>query len=560
MIQKIQKVREEKRTGQGQRSHKRTDKQARIKSHYILRSDEILAPFIIALIFTTEIAMKSDSTSSKMTKCTDSLDQTRTPFLESLIREKTSRPVSFHMPGHKGTKEPHPKLLDYFGGDLNPADLVEINQNIDYLHSPKSDLLHAQKLAAAAYGADETFFLINGSTVGNMAAIMSVVGPGQKVIIPRASHRSVYGALVLSGAVPVYIEPVYHPDIGFPLAVSVQAIATLLEEHPDVVAIHVTSPNYYGVLSDVGAICNLAHSRGIVVLVDEAHGSHLGLHPDWPKSSVSLRADIIVQSTHKTQGSLTQSAMLHLNDNGLVKRTRVAQMLSLLQSSSPSSILLASLDATRMQMATEGREYLAVTLELSKKARDTIRQIDGLWCYGSELIGVTDIFAIDPSKLIIRVNDIGLTGFEASEILRSEYNTEVEFADLRQIICSITVADTQTTVNQLIDALHHLSKYHRQTEHGDFMFSKPPDGLPRSIINLRDAYFTTKARRVPLEAAVGQILAESIIPYPPGVPLLVPGEVMEQHHFEFLHYFLEKGGSLVGMADPIFRTVAIIDS
>ncbi|CAF4782059.1 unnamed protein product, partial [Rotaria sp. Silwood2] len=165
-----------------------------------------------------------------------------------------------------------------------------------------------------------------------------------------------------SGATPIYIEPDYHPDISFPLAVSVQAVQSLLEEHPDVVAIHLTSPNYYGVLSDVAAIRNLAHSHGVALLVDEAHGSHLGLHSDWPKSAVSLRADIIVQSTHKTQGALTQSAMLHLNDNGLVNRARVAQMLSLLQSSSPSSILLASLDAARMQMATEGRERLATIL------------------------------------------------------------------------------------------------------------------------------------------------------------------------------------------------------
>ncbi|CAF1142689.1 unnamed protein product [Rotaria magnacalcarata] len=260
------------------------------------------------------MALKSDQTTSTMSNGAHSVDQTQMPFLESLRREKSFRPTSFHMPGHKGTKEPHPMLLDYFGCNLNAADLIEINQNIDYLHSPKGAVLKAQKLAAAEYRADATFFLINGSTVGNMAAIMSVVGPDQKIIIPRASHRSVYGAIVLS-------------------AVSVQAVEVLLEKHPDVVAIHLTSPNYYGVLSDIGAICKLAHSHKVALLVDEAHGSHLGLHPDWPKSAVSLQADIIAQSTHKTQDSLTQSAMLHLNNNGLVNRTRVVQMLSLLQSS-----------------------------------------------------------------------------------------------------------------------------------------------------------------------------------------------------------------------------------
>ncbi|CAF4000721.1 unnamed protein product [Rotaria sp. Silwood2] len=501
-----------------------------------------------------------EKTSFMMSNGVDSLDQTKIPFLESLLREKTLRPTSFHMPGHKGTEAPHPMLLDYFGGNLYPADVVEINGNIDYLHSPKGPLLEAQKLAAAAYNADETFFLINGSTVGNMAAIMSVVGPGQKFIMPRASHRSVYGAIVLSGATPIYIEPDYHPDISFPLAVSVQAVQSLLEEHPDVVAIHLTSPNYYGVLSDVAAIRNLAHSHGVALLVDEAHGSHLGLHSDLPKSAVSLRADVIVQSTHKTQGSLTQSAMLHLNDNGLVNRARVAQMLSLLQSSSPSSILLASLDAARMQMATEGRERLATILVLAREARDAICEMDGLWCYGDELIGANGIFAIDPSKLIIRVSETGLSGFEASALLRQEYNLEVEFADLRQIICSITFADTESTTHQLLDALRHLSKYHRQINHADFSLIKPPDGLPRSVISVRDAYFATNVRHVSLDEAVGHVLAESVIPYPPGVPLLVPGEIMEGHHRDFLQYFLGKGGSLVGIADPNLRTVRIINT
>jgi arginine/lysine/ornithine decarboxylase len=298
------------------------------------------------------------------------------------------------------SKTPHPLLLEFFGGDLYPADLVEININIDYLHSPKGPLLEAQQLAAVANGADQTFFLINGSTVGNMAAIMGVTGLGQKIIMARASHQSVYGAIVLCGAIPVYIEGDYHPDIVFALGMSVKTIEVLLKQHPDVVAIHLTSPNYYGVMSDTAAICHLAHAHGIALLVDEAHGSHLGFHSDLPQSSVALKADIIVQITHKTQGSLTQSAMLRVNNNGFVNRARLAQFLSLLQSSSPSSIFLASLDATRMQMATEGRERLSTVIVLSRKARDTIRQMDGLWCYGDELIGVNNIFAFDPVSLL----------------------------------------------------------------------------------------------------------------------------------------------------------------
>jgi lysine decarboxylase len=488
------------------------------------------------------------------------LDQTRMPFLESLLIEKDHQLTSFHMPGHKGTKAPHPKLLEYFGGNLHAADLVEINKNIDYLHSPRGTLREAQQLAAAAYGADHTFFLINGSTVGNMAAIMGVTGPHQKIIIPRASHRSVYGGVVLSGVTPIYIEPDYHPDIGFPLAVSVEAIELLLQQHPDVVAIHLTSPNYYGVMSDTAAICRLAHANGVAVLVDEAHGSHLGFHPELPQSTVYLGADIIVQSTHKTQGSLSQSAMLHVNDNGFVNRARIAQVLSLLQSSSPSVIFLASLDATRMQMATEGRERLSMVITLSRKARDVIRQMDGLWCYGDELIGVNNIFAFNPSKLIVRVSDTGLSGYEARSILNDQYKIEIELADLKHIVFSITVADTELTVDKLLDALRGLiSQKHQIKNNYDDSSIKPPNGLPRSAISLRDAYFATKTRAVPLNSAVGHILAENVIPYPPAVPLLIPGEIMEQCHLDYIRQLIGKGSIIVGTEDSSLRTVRIVD-
>ena len=506
------------------------------------------------------MALESDIVPSTVANSISLLDQTRMPFLESLVIEKAHQPVSFHMPGHKGSKAPHPLLLEFFGGDLHPADLVEINSNVDYLHSPKGALLEAQQLAAAAYGADHTFFLINGSTVGNMAAIMGVAGPGQKIIMSRASHRSVYGAIVLSGAIPVYIEPDYHPDIGFPLAVNVMAIEILLKQHPDVVAIHLTSPNYYGVMSDTATICHLAHTHGVALLVDEAHGSHLGFHPDLPQSAVSLRADIIAQSTHKTQGSLTQSAMLHVNDNGLVNRARIAQVLSLLQSSSPSSILLASLDATRMQMATEGRERLSIVIVLSRKARDTIREMDGLWCYGDELIGVNNIFAFDPSKLIVRVSDTGLSGYEVRSLLRHQYEVEAEFADLKHVIFSITIADTESTVDKLLDALHALTRQkHHITNDADSSI-KIPDALPRTAISLRDAYFATRTRIVPLNESVGEILAENVIPYPPGIPLLIPGEIMEQRHLDYVHHLIKKGSTIVGMEDLSLRTVRIVDT
>lgn len=484
-------------------------------------------------------------------------DQTRMPFLESLIVERNRWQTSFHMPGHKGRMELHPMLLDLLGGNPLSADLVEINGIIDYLHSPRGALREAQELAAAAYSADHTFFLINGSTVGNEGAVMSVSSAGQKVIMARASHRSVYGGVVLSGAMPVYIEPDYHPQVGFPLAVRASVIEGLFQQHDHVAAVHITSPNYYGVLSDTAAIAAIAHSHQAALLVDEAHGSHLNFHEKLPASATTLGADMVIQSTHKTQGALTQASMLHCNLSPRINLARVGQVLSLLQTSSPSSILLATLDAARMQMATQGRALLATIIERSHHAREQICQIDGLWCYGDDLIGTSGIYAYDPTKLIIRVTDAGYSGFEAARILRDEYRIDCEFSDLRQVICSVTIGDTQESIDKLIAALRVMASQKRAPMAvGEEV--APPQGLPQLQLSPREAYFAA-SRPVAIQDAVGKVVAENVIPYPPGIPLLVPGEVMEQRHLDYLHYIVSKGSAVVGMEDKSLRTLRIVE-
>ncbi len=487
----------------------------------------------------------------------DPRDQTRMPFLESLLAEKERWQTSFHMPGHKGTMPPHPMLLEYWGGNVHPADLVEINGIIDYLHAPKGTLLEAQQLAAQAYGAESTFFLINGSTVGNVGSIMSTAFDGQYVIMPRASHRSVYGGVVLSGAMPLYVEPEYHPQIGFPLAVHPAAVQALLERHERVAAVHITSPNYYGVLSDTAAIAAHAHAHGAALLVDEAHGSHLAFHEALPRSATQLGADLVIQSTHKTQGALTQCSMLHYNaSGGGVNLARVAQVLALLQTSSPSSILLASLDAARMQMATAGHALLDGVIRLAQAAREQIRQIDGLWCYGDDLLGVGGIYAYDPTKLIIRMTDCGLSGYEAYDLLRYQYGIDAEFADLRQVVASVTIGDTEASVNKLLDALRAIAAEQRPPKAAVAQVA-PPAALPTLAFSPRDAYFAP-SRALPVEQAVGEVVAENIIPYPPGIPLVVPGEVLDQEHLEYLHYLMRMGSGVVGPEDKTLRQLRVV--
>ncbi|MGJ3239180.1 MAG: aminotransferase class I/II-fold pyridoxal phosphate-dependent enzyme [Anaerolineae bacterium] len=483
-------------------------------------------------------------------------DQTQMPFLESLRTEKQRAALSFHMPGHKQSLPMNPLLADYLGGNLYPADLVEVNGKIDYLHAPKGALKAAQVLAAEAYGADYTFFSVNGSTVANQAAIMSVARAGQKIIMARASHRSVYGGVVLAGVMPLYLRGDDHPEIGFPLAVSVAEIRDLLNQHDDIAAIHITSPNYYGVLSNTRAIAELAHQHGIPLIVDEAHGGHLHFHDALPASATQSGADCVIQSTHKTQGALTQASMLHINDHGLVNLARIGQILSLLQSSSPSALLMASLDVARMQMATSGREQLTRVLDLCQQARTAINALDGLYCYGTELCRQDAIHAYDPTKLIVRVTDLGYTGFEAYQHLRDHTDVDGEFADLRQMIFSISIADTDKTISRLLDALGELAGHPRPP------ISAAPAStgtmpLPEVRLTPREAYFAP-SRPVPITEAIGAVIAENIIPYPPGIPLLVPGEVLTTEHLSYVRHLQSQGTAIVGAEDPHFQQLQVV--
>jgi arginine/lysine/ornithine decarboxylase len=486
------------------------------------------------------------------------LDQTRAPFFDSLVTTRQRSPLSFHMPGHKFDPELLPELTDFFGAGVFTGDLNEAVPTIDYLHAATGPLVEAQQLAAAAVGADHTFFLINGSTVGNQAMLIAAVRDGQKVIITRAAHRSVYAGLILSGATPIYIMPRVHPLVHFPLAVEVGAMQARLEEHPDAVAIHVTSPNYYGYLSDIEGLVELAHAHDIPLLVDEAHGAHLRFHPDLPPSAVGLGADAVVQSPHKTLGAITQAAWLHLNGER-ISFTLLQYLVAILQSSSPNVMFTSSLDVARRQMALHGKQLLDRTLELAQRARAAIRAIPGLWCYGEDLVGDYGIAEYDPTKLVIRVTDTGLTGKEFAAELWSRFNLTVEFADPWQLICSITIADTPDRIERLIGALRAVALDQRgsATLRADRVELIPPP-LPQLILNPRQATFRS-ARRVPLSEARDEVCAEQVIPYPPGIPLLMPGEVISAEMIDYVQYLLRQRIKIVGPEDLQMKTVRIIE-
>jgi arginine/lysine/ornithine decarboxylase len=443
-----------------------------------------------------------------------------------------------------------------WGAGLFRSDLSEIG-GLDYLHAPTGPLDQAQRLAAEAFGADYTRFLINGSTVGNHAAVLSCVRPGQKVLVARASHRSVYAALLLSDAVPIFIPPRYHRDAGVPLAVDVTDVAELLREHPDIAAIHITSPSYYGTTTNVAACAHLARSAGVPLLVDEAHGAHFCFHPALPDSALQAGADLTVQSTHKTLGALYQASMLH-GRRGIVAEGRVQQTLAMLQSSSPSALLLASLDAARATMATEGRCLLEGTVTLAERARTAIGAIPGLRCYGAELIGSGGVHDYDRTKLLIRVSGLGLTGFEAGSRLARRYGVEVELCDAAHVLCSLTIYDTADDVARLLSALTGLARdipCERAAEREPCVRSWP--GIPVQAMSAREAAFAP-SQPCPLHDAVGMICAESVIPYPPGIPVLLPGEVISAEVVAFCEQLTADGAKIVGAADARLCTIQVV--
>lgn len=478
------------------------------------------------------------------------------PFVEEVFRRSQSARHSFHMPGHKQMPARNRQLAQMWGDGLFRSDLSEIG-GLDYLHAPKSTLAQAQRLAAEAFGADFTFFLVNGSTAGNHASLLSSVRAGQKVLVPRASHRSVFAALLLSDAVPVYIPPHYHPEAGVSLAVDLEQMQKLLRAHPDIAAIQICSPSYYGATSDVAASAALAHTAGIPLLVDEAHGAHFGFHPHLPPSALQTGADLVVQSTHKTLGSLYQSSMLH-GKQGIIRADRVQQILAMLQSSSPSTLLLASLDAARATLATEGADLLEHIVTLAEQARAEIQTLPGLWCYGSDLVGAGCVHGYDPTKLMIRVSPLNMTGYEAKDWLARGCGVEVELADTDHILCSLTLYDTEAEVAQLISALKHLvcqaqisglpKQRHRL---------RLAPGIPLQAMRLREATFAP-SKPCPLREAVHRICAESVVPYPPGIPALLPGEIIDAETVAYLEALVADGAAIVGTADPQLRTLQVV--
>ncbi len=473
------------------------------------------------------------------------------PLIDAITEYDKRDVVPFDVPGHKhgrGTKE----LVDFFGEKVMRID-VNSMKCLDNIGNPVSVIKHAQDLMADAYDADHAFFLTNGTSSGVQAMIMSSCQAGDKVILPRNAHKSAINALILGGITPVYVQPQMSEQLGIAMGMTVEKLKEAIAIHPDAKAVFVINPTYYGACSNLKEIVKLCHKHDMAVLVDEAHGAHLHFNDKLPMSAMQAGADMSAVSLHKTGGSLTQSSALLLKGTR-IEKDRVKTILNLTTSTSASYLLMASLDGARKILATRGEKMLDNTLELSNSAREEINKIDGMYAFSSELIDGSGVYDFDQTKLGINVTGLGLTGFEAYDILRDEYNIQMELGDIYNVLAIISLGDTKEALNSLVDALYDISKRYKSEP---FKCDLKALNNPEVVIIPRDAFYMQK-KIVKLCDSAGEIAGEYIMAYPPGIPVLSPGEKITCEIIDYIEMLKTQKSVLTDNHDPSGEYIKVL--
>ena len=480
----------------------------------------------------------------------DIITQERAPIKEALENLKSMRVVPFDVPGHKRGKG-NTELTQFLGLRCMETD-VNSMKPLDNLAHPVSVIREAEELAAQAFGAGHAFFMVNGTTSAVQNMILFACQPGDKIILSRNVHKSVINALVLSGAIPVYLRQPVHDQLHIPLSLPVKELAETIASHPEAKAVFVTSPNYYGICSDLQCISELARKYNMLLLVDEAHGTHLYFGQGLPQPAMSLGADLAAVSMHKSGGSLTQSSLLL--SGPYVDAEALRQTINLTQSTSASYLLLASLDISRKNLALNGREIFAHVLRLANYAREEINRLGDYYAYGRELIDGQGIYDFDVTKLAVATMGTGLSGMEVYDLLRDEYDIQVEFGDVSNILAYISVGDRQRDLERLVGALAEI----------DRRFCRPQSSLyvsPLPVVPLRlspkEAYYAEKIS-LPLKETVGRICGELVMCYPPGIPILAPGEEITVQAVKYIANALGIGCTVIGAYDVAIENLQVL--
>jgi len=482
------------------------------------------------------------------------LDQNETPLFDALMEYVNRETIPFHVPGHKKGVGMDKEFKDFMGENPFKID-VTVFKLVDSLHHPTGPIKKAQELAADVYGADASFFSIHGTSGAIQAMIMSVVTDGDKIIVPRNVHKSITAGIILSGAIPIYMQPQLDKKLGIAHGVPPSTVEATLNKHPDAKAVLIINPTYYGVATDIKSIADIVHSHGIPLIVDEAHGPHLGFNDKLPMSAMEAGADICSQSTHKIIGAMTQASLLHVHSK-YVDVNKVHQVLSLLQTTSPSYILMASLDCARRQIALHGEELLEYTINLINYARAEINKIPGLYSFGEEVLGIPGCYAFDPTKLTITCRDLGITGFDLDMILANKYHIQMELSDLYNILAVGSFGDTKESIEALLSALKEISNeyFGKGNKKSDFI---DIPSIPEQLQRPREA-FTSMKSSVSLRDSIGLISGEFLMAYPPGIPVLCPGERITKEIIDYIQKLKDVGLFVQGTEDPKVEFINVV--
>ena len=476
--------------------------------------------------------------------------QDRAPVLEALEKMKRARLVPFDVPGHKRGRG-NPELTEFLGEQCMSVDVNSMKM-LDNLCHPVSVIKEAEDLAADAFGAAHAFFMVGGTTSAVQAMVMTACKRGDKIIIPRNVHRSAINAMILCGAVPVYVNPHMDSMLGISLGMRVAEVEQAIRENPDAKAVFVNNPTYYGICSDIRSIASMAHDHGMLLLADEAHGSHLYFSDKLPVAAMHAGADMAAISMHKSGGSLTQSSMLLIGDR--VPEGYVHQIINLTQTTSASYLLLVSLDVSRRNMALRGREMIDKIIDQVEYARDEINAIGDYYAYSRELINGDSIFDFDITKLSVYTRSIGLAGIEVYDLLRDEYDIQTEFGDIANLLAYVSVGDRLKDIERLVAALAEIRRNYRQTGR---MMLKAEYINPQVVCGPQEAFYADK-ESLPIDETVGRVCSEFVMCYPPGIPILAPGERITEEILQYIRYAKKKGCSMTGPEDMSIKFLNVI--
>ncbi|MGN1481116.1 aminotransferase class I/II-fold pyridoxal phosphate-dependent enzyme [Porcipelethomonas sp.] len=477
--------------------------------------------------------------------------QSKAPVLEAMQQHLQNRVVPFDVPGHKGGRG-NAELTDFLGKSCLKAD-VNSMKPLDNLCHPVSVIKEAQDLAAEAFGAENAFFIVNGTTGSVQAMIMTACKAGEKIIMPRNVHRSAINALVVNGAIPVYVNPGTNKELGIPLGMSVENVKKAIEENPDAKAVLINNPTYYGVCSDLREIVRIAHEHNMLALVDEAHGTHFYFGEDMPVSGMAAGADMAAVSMHKTGGSLTQSSILLCGPN--INGDYVRQIINLTQTTSGSYLLISSLDIARKNLALNGKSIFNKTVQFAEYARNEINKLGGYYAFGKELCDNDAFYDFDKTKLSVHTRDIGLAGIEVYDILRDDYGIQIEFGDIGNILAIISAGDRALEIERLISSLSEIKRLYSKDKSGMF----DHEYINPEVITAPQKAFYSRKRSVPINESSGHVCGEFVMCYPPGIPILAPGEKITDEIINYINYAKEKGCFMTGTQDIKIENINIVE-